>query len=196
MCPIATRTPVETSRSTSGRAPGTSGASVTSDDPAAGRVLPAIEIVDARRPHVRPWMRAPRTVVRGDVRPFHVDAGDGGVGNAGDDACARGKVLEGRGDEGRERARHAGAAHPLEREADVLGCQVWRVEVYAAKPVDLKVEEARKLEPHERSCSSTVPRVAGVNPAAESRSRYTVVSACVCRIDAGAIGDTGPSRHA
>ena len=181
----------------SGSAPGTSGASVTSDDPAAGRVLPAIEIVDARRPHVRPWMRAARTVVRGDVRPFHVDAGDGRVRDARDDARARGKVLERRGDEGRERARHAGGAHPLEREADVIGCQVWRVEIDAAKPVDLKVEEARELNPHDELVApAPTPRVAGVSPAAESRSRYTVVSACVCRIDAGAIGDTGPSRHA
>ena len=28
------------------------------------------------------------------------------------------------------------------------------------------------------------------------RSRYSVVFACVCRIDAGAIGETGPSTHA
>ena len=32
--------------------------------------------------------------------------------------------------------------------------------------------------------------------AAESRSRYSVVFGCVCRIDAGAEGETGPSTHA
>ena len=94
-------------------------------DAAAGRILPALEVVAARRRHVRARMRAARAVVRRDVRPFHVDPGDGrDPGMRGDDARARGEVLERRGDERRQAARHAGAAHPLERVADAIGGQV------------------------------------------------------------------------
>src|SRR5688572_5904774 len=48
------------------------------------------------------------------------------------------------------------------------------------------VENVTGLARHRRS-------PAAVNNAAESRSRYSVVSRCVCRIEAGATGEIGPS---
>ena len=78
-------------------------------DAAAGRVLPAREVVRTRRPHVCARMRAARAVLWRDVRPFHVDPCDGRVRDAMRwRPRAAAKSLERRGDERRQQARDAG----------------------------------------------------------------------------------------
>ena len=59
---------------------------------------------------------------------------------------------------------------------DAIGRQVGRVEIDAAEAVDLQVEQPRQLESHDWSLSRISPRVAGSSSAADSRSRYSVVS--------------------
>ena len=76
VCPIATRTPDATRCSMSGSAPADFGRERDEHDPAARGVLPAAEVVDARRRHVLARMRAARAVLGRQVRPLHVDAGD------------------------------------------------------------------------------------------------------------------------
>ena len=102
-------------------------------DAAAGGVLPAIEVLCARRPHVRPLMRAARAIVRGNVRPFHVDSGDGLVRHARDDARASRKVVERRSDEGRERARHPAARIRSSARLTPSAVRSGRVEIHAAE---------------------------------------------------------------
>ena len=137
----------------SASAPGTSGASVTSTmrPPAASWRRSKSSALAGL--HVRARMRAARTVLGREVRPFHVDPGDGGVRHRGEDARARGEVLEGRGDERGQQRVTPYAPHPLERQADAIGRQVRRVEVDAGEAVGLEIEEPRERDPHDWSRS-------------------------------------------
>ncbi len=63
-------------------------------DAAARGVLPSIEVVETRRRHMLARMRAARTVIRRDVRAFHVDAGDRRVARSREHARARRELLE------------------------------------------------------------------------------------------------------
>ena len=74
--PIATSTPAAARCSTSGSAPGDSGASVTRPDPSLGRFLAPLEVVDLGRAHVLARVGAARPVLGRDVGALHVDAGE------------------------------------------------------------------------------------------------------------------------
>jgi hypothetical protein len=65
------------------------------DDPAVGGVLPAVEVVDARRHHVLSRMGAASAVLGRQVGSFHVDPGDGRAGGARKDARAPSELREG-----------------------------------------------------------------------------------------------------
>ena len=196
---MAAHTPRGTSRSMSGTAPGASGASVTS----------------TMRPPAASWRRsksstlasrtcsrgcAPRGPSSGEMyRTLHVNAGDGLVRHTSDDARAR------REKSSRDDVMTVGSTRvtPTERvrSSAELGFRRWRIWVElkfdAAKPVHLKKSKnPGNSIAHGHSSSRTTPRVAGDRRSADKRSRYTVVSECRCRIDAGAIGETSPSRHA
>ena len=84
---------------------------------------------------------AARAVFGRDVRPLHVDAGEGGLGRRRDGPRARGEAVERRRDEGGEKQRDARATHGLRGGGHLLGGDARVVEVDAGKPVDLQIHE-------------------------------------------------------
>ena len=111
-----------------------------------GRVLATPEVVDVGPADERAGVGAARAVLRRDVGPLHVDAGDRRVLRADDGPRARGERLERRGDERRQEAGDARLLdrghrleHPLGRERGVA-------EVDTREPVHLQVDEPRELD--------------------------------------------------
>ena len=117
--------------------------------PAMGDVLPAAKFVPVRRPHVLAGMSAAGAVLRRNVRPFQMDAGNG-VGEVAvlgtrliDGRQAVGDGREGFGDErGKELGDAMLAAHGSDM-LDGLGRQFGGSEVVPLAAVDLRIEEAR-----------------------------------------------------
>lgn len=140
-------------------------------DASAGRLLTALEIVDARIDHMRARVRAPRPVLGRHVRSLHVDARDRRVLDAGHHPRAGRKVVERRGDERRQAPRHSRPAQTVESQQYLVFREIRSVEIDAGEAVHLEIEQPRQLDSHAASLSRISPFVSGRRRAADSRSR-------------------------
>ncbi len=93
-------------------------------DAASRCLLPPLEIIATCGGDMSPRMRAARAVLRRDVRPLHVDAGNRRILDIGQDPCARREIFKRRRDEGRQQPGHTRQAELRQGEAHAIGRQV------------------------------------------------------------------------
>lgn len=132
-----------------GHAPGRFRGHGHQPDGAAGRLLKAAELIAVGRADVLAGVRAARPVLRRNVRPFQVDAGDGRP----DLRVARGLRRRPQagldspapaGDDRRQEAGDAGGPQAANRAAVILHAGARGVEVHAGEAIHLQVDQARR----------------------------------------------------
>ena len=148
----------------SASAPGTSGASVTSTMRPPRGILTAVEVVECSRPRRRALAGARRAAPSsGEMYgPSMWMPAIAGSRHACEHARARREIVERRRDERRQARVTPTARIRSSASADAIGGQVGGVEIDAGKAIDLKIEEARELDPHDSvAVDAPAPRVAG-----------------------------------
>src|SRR5690606_17136585 len=87
------------------------------------------------------------------------------------------------GDERRQAPGDPGPQHGCERQIEPICGDAGVVEIDARVPVHLQIEQAVAFDHRD-------------SPLADARSRWSIASACCCRMLAGQCGVTGPSTAA